>query len=143
MPDNAARTPFLPATNEGPRPGDFPIGSALSRAAARMLLKRKEQAEECKTNRPPDVRFVCDLPHHLVPVESASSERPRGNRVDRHVNSGEIVEVVFPAHAYEGERLGVCSVPTNVRVEESLRLLREYRRNQHKSSFPNQSRMNR
>ena len=129
MPDNAARTPFLPATNEGPRPGDFPIGSALSRAAARMLLKRKEQAEECKTNRPPDVRFVCDLPHHLVPVGSASWERPRCNRVDRYVDGEKIVEIVFPTHAYVGECLGVCSVPTGVSVEEALRLLRENRRN--------------
>ena len=31
--------PALSATDLCPRPGDFPIGSALSRAAARMLLK--------------------------------------------------------------------------------------------------------
>jgi hypothetical protein len=35
------------------------------------------------------------------------------------------VEIVFPAHAYIGECLGVCSVPTGVSVEEALRLLRE------------------
>lgn len=90
------------------------------------------------------MRFVFDLPlpHHLVQVGSASSERPRGNRVDRYMNGDGIVEIVFPAHAYEGECLGVCSVPGNASVEESLRLLRECGRNQHKSSFPNQSRMN-
>jgi hypothetical protein len=31
----------FPATDLCPRPGDFPIGSALSRAAARMLLKNQ------------------------------------------------------------------------------------------------------
>jgi hypothetical protein len=60
---------------------------------------------------------------------SASAERARGYRVDRYVNGGEIVEIVFPAHAYIGECLGVCSVPTGVSVEEALRLLRENRSN--------------
>ena len=105
------------------------MGSASSRAAARMLLKHKERAEELKANRPPDVRMVFDLPQHRVEVESVSSERVRGNRVDRYINRGEIVEIVFPAHAYNGECLGVCSVPADVSVEESLRLLRESRRN--------------
>ena len=35
-------TPTLLATNEPPlKPGDFPLGSALSRAAARMLLNNQ------------------------------------------------------------------------------------------------------
>jgi hypothetical protein len=55
-------------------------------------------------------------------------------RSDRYVNGGEIVEIVFPAHAYIGECLGVCLVRTGVSVEEVLeevlRLLRENRRNQ-------------
>jgi hypothetical protein len=34
----------------------------------------------------------------------------RGNIVDRCVNGEQIVEIVFPAHAYIGECLGVCSV---------------------------------
>ncbi len=105
------------------------MGSPSSRAAARMLLKQKEQVEERETNRPPDVRFVVSIPQHRVEVESASSERARGNRVDRYVNGGKIVEIVFPVPAYIGECLGVCSVPTGVSVEEALRLLREHRRN--------------
>jgi hypothetical protein len=105
------------------------VGSPSSRAAARMLLKQKERVEERKTNRPPDVRMVVDLPRHRVEVVSASAEIARGYRVDRYVNGGEIVEIVFPAHAYIGECLGVCSVPTGVSVEEALRLLRENRRN--------------
>jgi hypothetical protein len=49
--------------------------------------------------------------------------------VDRYVDGEEIVEIVFPTHAYIGECLSVCSVPTGVSVEEALRLLRENRRN--------------
>jgi hypothetical protein len=104
------------------------VGSPSSRAAARMLLKQKERVEERKTNRPPDVRIVFDIPRHSVEVVSASAERARGYRVDRYVDGEEIVEIVFPAHAYIGECLGVCSVPTGVSVEEALRLLRENRR---------------
>jgi hypothetical protein len=103
------------------------VGSPSSRAAARMLLKQKERVEERKTNRPPDVPMVFDLPR--LEVVSASAEEARGYRVDRYVDGEEIVEIVFPAHAYIGECLGVCSVPTGVSVEEALRLLRENRRN--------------
>jgi hypothetical protein len=74
-----------------------------------MLLKQKERVEERKTNRPPDVRMVVDLPRHSIEVVSASAERARGYRVDRYVDGEEIVEIVFPAHAYIGECLGVCS----------------------------------
>ena len=96
-----------------------------------MLLKRKEWAEEREANRPPDVRMVFDLPRHSQEDESVSPERARCRRVDRYVDGDEIVEIVFPAHIYKGECLGVCSVPTDVSVEEALRLLREHRRNHH------------
>ena len=43
-----------------------------TRAAARMLLKQKERVEERKTNRPPDVRMVVDLPRYSIEVVSAS-----------------------------------------------------------------------
>ena len=33
----------LPATDSGPKPGDFPVGSLESRAAARSLLERHEE----------------------------------------------------------------------------------------------------
>ena len=36
----------LGATNPGPRPGGFPLGSAQSRAAARALLAAREANEE-------------------------------------------------------------------------------------------------
>jgi hypothetical protein len=105
------------------------VGSPSSRAAAPMLLKQKERVEERKTNRPPDVSMVFDLPPHSIEVVSASAERARGNRVDRYVNGEEIAEIEFPAYAYIGECLGVCSVPTGVSVEEGRRLLGENRRN--------------
>jgi hypothetical protein len=92
-----------------------------------MLLKHKEQAEELRTNRPPDVRMVFDLPKRKIEVESLSAERVRSNRVDRYIDRGEVVEIVFPAHAYDGECLGVCSVSPDVSVEEALRELRKRR----------------
>jgi hypothetical protein len=39
------RKPLLPVTNPGPRPGDFPIGSLESRAAARALVESKSKKE--------------------------------------------------------------------------------------------------
>lgn len=36
----------LGATDSGPRPGRFPLGSARSRAAARALLETKRDTEE-------------------------------------------------------------------------------------------------
>jgi hypothetical protein len=35
----------LPATDSGPKPGDFPLGSPQSRAAARMLMERVADEE--------------------------------------------------------------------------------------------------
>ncbi len=105
------------------------MGSVSSRAAARMLLKHREREEERKSNRSPDVRMVFDLPRHSVEVESVSSERVRVNsRVERYINRREVVEIVSPAHAYNRECLGVCSVSPDFSVEEALRELRERRR---------------
>jgi hypothetical protein len=78
------------------------VGSPSSRAAARMLLKQKEPVEERKTNRPPDVRMVFDLPRHSLEVVSASAERAPGYRVDRYVDGKEIVEIVFPPMPISG-----------------------------------------
>lgn len=36
----------LPATDSGPRPGAFPLGSAQSRAAARSLLAARKASED-------------------------------------------------------------------------------------------------
>jgi hypothetical protein len=38
-------SPVLPATNLGPKPGDFPLGSAKSRAAARALLRNQQASK--------------------------------------------------------------------------------------------------
>jgi hypothetical protein len=52
----------LPVTKVEVKPGDFPVGSALSRAAARVLLNEKQEAEESEANRPPDVRIIMSMP---------------------------------------------------------------------------------
>ena len=44
--NNPGETARLPATNLTPKPGDFPIRSAASRAAARAMLERREDAFE-------------------------------------------------------------------------------------------------
>ena len=88
----------------------------------------ERQASQPRRLRKP-ARHVLLARTHSVEVVSASAERARGNRVDRYVDGEEIVEIVFPAHAYSGECLGVCSLPTGVSVEEALRLLRGNRRN--------------
>jgi hypothetical protein len=45
---------FVPATDLAPRPGDFPLGSSKSRAAARALLEKRSRPK-----RPPD--WILDL----------------------------------------------------------------------------------
>jgi len=44
--NNPAKEPLLLVTNSGPKPGDFPIGSVESRAAARALAEHKTEAKE-------------------------------------------------------------------------------------------------
>jgi hypothetical protein len=39
--NNPTKGSFLPVTDSGPRPGDFPLKSSASRAAARILAGRK------------------------------------------------------------------------------------------------------
>ncbi len=42
---NNATRPVLPATDSGPKPGDFPIGSIESRAIARALVDGRVKAK--------------------------------------------------------------------------------------------------
>ena len=42
------KEPLLPATDSGPKPGDFPVGSLESRAAARTMLERQDEAIEMR-----------------------------------------------------------------------------------------------
>jgi len=44
--DNSARRATSRATRKGPGPGDFPVGSPESRAAARLLLSDRESARD-------------------------------------------------------------------------------------------------
>ena len=46
MIDNSRKNAFLPATDSGPNPGDFPLGSTESRVAARALADRLGASEE-------------------------------------------------------------------------------------------------
>jgi hypothetical protein len=43
MTTKARKQPSLPATDSTPKPGDFPLGSPLSRAASRAMVDRVEQ----------------------------------------------------------------------------------------------------
>jgi hypothetical protein len=94
------------------RPGNFPIGSLASRAAARALLKGREEA----ANQEADVRIVCDLGIR----ESAGGV---SRSLDAH---GKVIEFIFPAH---GECLGVFEVPPGTTVEEALRRAKARQRN--------------
>jgi hypothetical protein len=80
------------------------MGSAASRAAARALLKIREEA----ANQEADVRIVVDL-------EIKESSGGVSRSVDAH---GKVTEFIFPAH---GECLGVFEVPAGTTVEEALR----------------------
>jgi hypothetical protein len=85
------------------------------------MLDCKKRTAEQEANRPPDLRVVIGIPR---PQEIQQTF------VRRVGNGNGIKEFVFPAPAYPGECLGVCSVPTDVSVEEALRLLREWSRTQ-------------
>lgn len=84
-----------------------------------MLLKTRKMAAEQEAEQPPDVRLVFDLP--------STGQNLSQNIVNRYLNGREVVEIVFPAPAYKGECLGVCSVSADVSVEEALRELRKRR----------------
>lgn len=113
---NSSKNPFLPATNSAPRPGDFPIGSALSRAAARMLLRIKEVTAEQEAARPADVVMVFDLGGPIRAKHTVLSRYAEGD--------GTIIEIIAPAHTFDGECYGCFSVTPGSRLEEALELKR-------------------
>jgi hypothetical protein len=123
-PDKSSR---LPVTLLELKPGNFTLGSAASRAAARAQLQHNQEEEEWERTRPPDVRVIWGIPRPRQRME---------NEVRRTRNGDQIIEEIFPAPLYPGENLGCCSVePTNISVEETLRLLREQRRQENEGSF--------
>jgi len=69
----------LPATNSGPKPADFPLGSLESRAAARMMAK--ERAEQ-DAKEPLFYQAHFDEPETIydyvtgLPVNEATAEKP-------------------------------------------------------------------
>jgi hypothetical protein len=91
-------------------PGGFPLGSILSRAAARMLLKDKTEA----ANREAEVRLVFDL-----------SGKPCPEHISRHKGSdGKITDLIFPAHELDEACYGVFEVPRGMSLEEAYRQAR-------------------
>jgi hypothetical protein len=118
--NKTGKLPKLSVTRIDRKPGDFPLGSASSRAAARAQLKNIKDAQEWEATRPPDLRIIWGIPE---PFQRMKTEVRRSLRKDK------IVEDVFPSELYHGESLGCCFVePTNISVDETLRLLREHRR---------------
>jgi hypothetical protein len=102
---------MLKRTNAA-RPGQFLLGSPASRAAARALLKGREEAANQEAN----VRIVCDL-----------GIRESAGGVSRSVDArGKVTEFIFPAH---GECLGVFEVPPGTTVEDALRRAKARRHN--------------
>src|SRR5690349_14172821 len=84
MIDESSQSPTLPATISGPWPGDFPVGSVQSRAAARRLLEQKGQAGICSMSvydRPKNSKLLHDEKgrYKRAMVEPAEgAEKPRG-----------------------------------------------------------------
>jgi len=105
-PKRSAGVRELFGTRARPRLGDFPLGSALSRAAARVLLKDRIHA----ANREADVRIVFDL-----------TGGPSPGYVARSVDSkGKITDIIFPAHPDGEECYGVFPIAPSVELEEAL-----------------------
>lgn len=93
------------------KPGDFPLGSSSSRAAARMLLSRRKQA----ASREADIRIVFDL-----------ASGPCRGKVSRTIDpKGVITDIIFPVHDAKEECYGVFAVPRGIDLEEALRQARE------------------
>lgn len=72
-----------PATNPGPKPGDFPLGSLKSRAAARRALERWKTSAWM-------TQFILKLPRR--PWDPSCEECPGGERqiviVDDRLSEG-------------------------------------------------------
>ena len=69
--------PCLPATDSGPNPGDFPIGSLQSRAAARAMLERRDITTvvimtglPCPFSGPPTVSPPDTVTYYRAPDDS-------------------------------------------------------------------------
>jgi hypothetical protein len=87
MKPNAEISRVLPATERGPRPGDFPVGSPESRAAARALLEKIESDERI-------FRIIICSDH----------ARPRVGGPGVPGPDGRIVEIVHLPHSWNPEQ---------------------------------------
>ena len=81
MIENSRREDPLRATDSAPKPGDFPIGSVESRAAARMIAEKI-------ANRPKLVRRIVFVPPGL---DEAKVESLEGANCFRRVEGADTV----------------------------------------------------
>jgi hypothetical protein len=82
-------------------------------------LDNKKASEDWEANRPPDERWIFDIPR---PYPREVTE------VRRHREGDRIIEWVLPATKPGEECIGCCMVKSpNMSVDETLRLLRDRR----------------
>ena len=77
-----------PVTDSAPTPGDFPLGSPLSRAAARAMVERMEQ---CSKNLEVVVKFIDSEGKVIHP-------NPDGERLEKAGAMVIVVRFVKPDH---------------------------------------------
>ena len=92
--------PVLPATISGAKPGNFALGSIGSRAAARALLQRRQDAYERR-----DVILSVDAHQQPIPSASAWNHDPKDQSMGR-----------------------VVSIPDGMTLAEGLRVVGGYTR---------------
>jgi len=72
---------FIESATNQPRPGDFPLGSLESRAAARLALTEKAESMTIV-----QVFYTTDLNAPLPPTPFRVDEGPGGTRVEYYEN---------------------------------------------------------
>jgi hypothetical protein len=104
MTEKTNKQQSLTATNLGPRPGDFPVGSMQSRAAARAQLDRFEE----------DGEGMCMIDVHDCPkpTQDQESEGPLG----QVVYEGKLYEVYESRGRTELYRKAGSQPPRTVRL---------------------------
>jgi hypothetical protein len=97
--DYPARRTLLPAAKTGPRPGDFPVGSPESRAAARLMLSDRERE-----------RDRLELIHHVP-------------RPERDGHSNEEPHATPWTETLDGRLMRVLYVPPAMTVDVARRIV--------------------
>ena len=105
MTEKFEKTTHLPVTPSGPKPGDFPIGSPESRAAARNLLESQNDVIETRI------------------VYNYRTEPPPGEPVGEVVLEGKTYEVYGPNGESLYPKIGTRPLP-RVRLPRPRFLIR-------------------